>query len=215
VFTSIAMKAPCTSGTWRSDQRLKGAVVVRHRADQHHVADRNQIARDLGLAAQLAALGQPLARPGHVLGRDEMTVLVVHRRLRCRCGRRSRRLPARRPGTSLATSRGTSTSAKASRQVASRQHLGGQRLAGAAPDALAAVILLQPVAQRGGGGFLQVGVDGRADGQAAREELILAENAGQLAADLVGEIVRGGSASRKASKSPFCTDSSGFSFSDR
>ena len=70
-----------------------------------------------------------------------------------------------------------------------RQRLGGQFLAGAAPDAAAAVILLQRLAQRVGSGGLQFRVHRRADRQPAAEKLVLAEFARQLAADFIGEVI--------------------------
>ncbi len=56
-------------------------------------------------------------------------------------------------------------------------------------DPQAAVVFLQPVAKRAGRHRLQVGIDGGADGQPAGEEFVVAELLGQLAADLVGEVV--------------------------
>ncbi len=71
----------------------------------------------------------------------------------------------------------------------SAQHLGRKGLARPAPDALVAVVLLQALAQRLGGGLLHLGVHGGADGQPARKELLFPKDTGELAADFVGEIV--------------------------
>ena len=68
--------------------------------------------------------------------------------------------------------------------------LGGiDALAGAAPGAQPAIILLELPLQRVSGNHLHLGVDGGAHGQTAGKELALAEILGELAADLVGEII--------------------------
>ena len=69
------------------------------------------------------------------------------------------------------------------------QRLGRDGLARAAPAAQAAIMPLQRLAQRCGGRHLHVRIQCRADRIAAGEELLLAEIARQLAADLVGEVV--------------------------
>ena len=70
--------------------------------------------------------------------------------------------------------------------------VGRNGLARAAPDAKAAVIAFQTIAQGLGGNLLQIGIDRRADRQAAPEEFRLAEGGGKLAADFIGEIVARG-----------------------
>src|SRR5690606_36967826 len=64
----------------------------------------------------------------------------------------------------------------------------GDLLAGAAPAAAGTVVLFEAGAQGAGRLLLQLGVDRGADGQAAGKELLLAEVAAELAADLVGEV---------------------------
>ena len=62
----------------------------------------------------------------------------------------------------------------------------------AAIDRPAAVVCLQPAAQRAGGNLLKLGIDGGADGQAALVEIVLAQLGDELAAHLLAEIARPG-----------------------
>ena len=167
---------------------LEAAVVARHRPDQNHIADRDEIARDLGLLAQ-PPVGLPLARPGHVLGRDPVAVLVVAdpldpdprgflADLQHHGGQPPRHVARHIDGTQ-----------RRAPCVLVRKIFGLQHLAGAAPDALAAVVFLQRLLQGGGGGHLHFRVLGRPDRQPAAEKLVLTEAFRQLPPDLVGEIV--------------------------
>ena len=162
--------------------------IIGDSAHQHHIANRNQIARNLGLFGQ-STISQKLAGPGHIIGRDEMAVFIIgdafdsdpcrcvphlqhHRRIpACNIARHFHRCQCRTPQRLIA------------------QNIARQGQACAAPDAQTPVKLFQPPAQCRCGFDLHGGVDGGADRQATAKELVFAKAARQLPPDLIGEIV--------------------------
>ena len=186
------MKAPCTSGTCRSDQRLKlpSSSLVTARTSTTSPDATPDRPRPCAFGPSSPSACRLRAQVTSSAGMKWPSLILLDA-FDADAGARCRPPPAPRPGYQPAMSRGTSTSASAARQSASDPScVGGDDLAGAAPDALAAVILLQPrrAAPR-------AATSCRSGSTVARivrppaEEFLLAEGAGKLAADFVGEIV--------------------------
>ena len=129
-----------------------------------------------------------LARPGHILGRDDR-LLALKITLHAKTGeilaqfKDHRRLPALNIARQVRHFRQSRAPIGFDRQLVSRN-----RLARAAPDTLTAVIFLQPAPQRPGSHRLQFRLDRGADRQAAPEELFFPKGARQLTPNLIGEI---------------------------
>ena len=167
---------------------LKAAILFAGDGAHHdHITDRYQITGHLGLFRQLPIL-QELARPGHILGRDDR-LLALKITLHAKTGeilaqfKDHRRLPALNIARQVRHFRQSRAPIGFDRQLVSRN-----RLARAAPDTLTAVIFLQPAPQRPGSHRLQFRLDRRADRQAAPEELFFPKSARQLTPNLIGEI---------------------------
>ncbi len=181
------MNAPSTSGTWPQRPAVAAAGDVDHIARRDVLAEARRVSTTGPCAADRRRLVLTPSIPTRALASATSSttagdqVLDVARHVRL--GQRLRASPS--------------------------QPLGRRSQAGAAPAPAAAVVLLEPVAQRARRLLLQLGVDGGADRQAAAEELVLAEVPAELAADLVGEVVARRQLLRKPSKSPFCTVRSG------
>ena len=167
---------------------VEGAVLL-DRLDEDHVAD---VPRSSGTArGAQAAVVVAHPRPARVGKAEEIAVAASGT---SSTPMRAELSPIERitAGCQPAMSRGTSAPPAPARQLASSA---GSKVAGSisrdrpAVDLDPAVVLFEPVAQRLGRGLLELRIDGGADGEAAGEELLVAELGRELAADLVGEIV--------------------------
>ena len=192
VLTSIAIKAPCTCGHLPQGPADEGAVRIRrHGPHMHHIAHRQKITRRFRLFAH-RAIEAPLARPCHILRRDEMSVLVFLDAFDadpCVIGadrEHDRRIP-------WAIKLDVPRNAHGGQRFAPACLIGQQRGldlgAPLAVDTRLAVELLELAPQGFGGNGLHLLIDRGAYGETAGEKLALAEILAQLAANLIGEIV--------------------------